>query len=70
MYRFEPTKYYQTTDSALRLLAARGTMTQWRFRGEGPIYIRFGARGRVLYLGADLNAWLDARIIKPSPQAA
>ena len=63
MRRFEPDRYYTTSDPALRVLGARGTLAQWRHRGEGPEYVRFGHR--VLYLGSALNAWLDARVIAP-----
>ena len=63
MKRFEPDKYYRTTDHELGLIATRGTMNQWRHRGYGPRYTRFG--NRVLYLGADLNRWLDERVVEP-----
>ena len=32
-------------------------------RRQGPPFTKFGHR--VLYLGADLNAWLDARRVEP-----
>ena len=64
MHRFEPDRYYRTSDPALALIATRGTMNQWRHQGVGPRYVRLG--GRVLYLGADLNAWLDERIVEPA----
>ena len=55
MHRFEPDRYYRTADPALAVIATRGTLSQWRHRGEGPRYVRLG--GRVLYLGADLNGY-------------
>ena len=64
MFRFDPDRYYRTTDQELRLIATRGTLSQWRHRGEGPPYVRFG--NRVLYRGSELNAWLDAHIIHPT----
>ena len=64
MKRFDPDTYYRTDDQALEIIATRGTMSQWRHRGYGPRYTRFG--NRVLYLGADLNAWLDERIVRPT----
>ena len=64
MHRFDPDRYYKTDDPALAVIATRGTMSQWRHRGEGPRYVRLG--GRVLYRGIDLNAWLDERIVKPA----
>ena len=64
MHRFDPDRYYKTDDPALAVIATRGTMSQWRHRGEGPRYVRLG--GRVLYRGIDLNAWLDERIVEPT----
>ena len=63
MHRFDDTRYYRTTDSELTIIATRGTMAQWRHRGEGPPYIRFG--NRVLYYGSDLNRFLDSNLVEP-----
>ena len=63
MQRFEDEKYYRTDSPELGVIATRGTLAQWRHRGYGPRYVRFG--NRVLYLGADLNSWLDERVIEP-----
>ena len=38
MTRFAPDRYYKTDDPALAVLATRGTLSQWRHRGEGPPY--------------------------------
>ena len=59
MRRFDPETYYRTNDPALLIIAKPSVMTQCRMRGEGPAYIKLS--GRVLYLGRDLNAYLDAR---------
>ena len=64
MHRFDPDRYYRTDDPALAVIATRGTMSQWRHRGEGPRYVRLG--GRVLYRGIDVNAWLYERIVEPT----
>ena len=64
MHRFDESRYYRTNDPALAILATRGTLAQWRHRGAGPRYVRFG--NRILYLGADLNAFLDSRVIEPA----
>ena len=63
MHRFDESRYYRTTDPELTIIGTRGTMAQWRHRGEGPPYVRFG--NRVLYLGSDLNRWLDAHRVVP-----
>ena len=63
MRRFDEDRYYRTHDPELALVGTRGTLAQWRCHGEGPRYVKFGHR--VLYLGAELNSWLDARIVDP-----
>ena len=63
MTRFENDRYYRTRDLAMRLIATAGTLAQWRCHGKGPPYIRFG--NRVLYLGVDLNRWMDAHAVHP-----
>ena len=62
--RFDPDRYYRTTDPELAVIATRGTLSQWRHRGEGPSYLRFG--NRVLYRGSELNAWLDSHVVQPT----
>ena len=64
MHRFDPNRYYKTHDPELAVLATRGTLTQWRHRGEGPAYLKFG--NRVLYHGEKLNAWLDEHEVQPT----
>lgn len=64
MKRFQDDQYYRTTDPALGVIATRGTLAQWRHRGEGPRYTRFG--NRILYLGADLNDFLDRHVVEPA----
>lgn len=64
MRRFDDDRYYKTTDPELGVLATRGTLSQWRHRGEGPPYLRFG--NRVLYRGSELNAWLDSHLVHPA----
>lgn len=61
---FDPDKFYPTTDPALSIIATRGTLGQWRFRGYGPKYVRFG--NRVLYRGCDLNDWINSHIVEPT----
>ena len=68
MQRFETDRYYPTTDPALRLIGTKGTMAIWRHEGRGPSYVRLG--GKVLYRGADLNEWLDARLVKTDMSAS
>ena len=63
MQRFDPERYYRTTDPELKLIGTRGTLAQWRHRGQGPAYVRFG--NRVLYEGRTLNAWINRHRIEP-----
>ena len=63
--RFQPDRYYRTCDGELGAIATRGTLAIWRHQGRGPRYLKFG--NRVLYSGADLNAWLDEHIVEPRP---
>ena len=63
MRRFEDDRYYTTRDSELRLIATPGTMAQWRCRGEGPPFVKYG--NRVLYEGQALNEFLDAHRVEP-----
>ena len=62
LYRFEDERYYRTSDPELAVIASRGTLAKWRCMGIGPPFIRFG--GRILYLGKDLNDWLDRHRVK------
>ena len=62
--RFDNDRYYQPGDAALSIIASRGTLATWRWQSRGPRYIKFGHR--ILYFGADLNAWLDARVVEPT----
>ena len=64
MHRFEPDRYYKTTDPELAVIATRGTLSQWRHHGRGPRYCKPG--NRVFYLGRDLNEWLDRHMIDPT----
>lgn len=46
---------------------AEGTLTQWRYRGQGPPFVRLGGgRGAaVRYLRADIDAWLKRHRVDP-----
>lgn len=63
MKRFDDDRYYRCNDPALGLIATKGTLGLWRHEGRGPRYSKVG--NRVLYFGADLNAWLDQHTVTP-----
>ena len=64
MQRFQPERYYLTTDPELLLLGTPAALAKQRTRGEGPRYHKVGKR--VLYRGSDLNAFLDSCVIEPA----
>ncbi len=66
--RFDENRYYRPGDPELDTIASRGTLATWRWQGRGPRYTKYG--NRVLYRGADLNAFLDSRIVDPADRAA
>lgn len=40
------------------------TLSQWRYKGTGPRYLKLGGAGRtnpVRYRRADISRWLDAQ---------
>ena len=52
-----PIAYLTTKEAAEYLRISKQTLSNWRFRGEGPDYIKVG--GRVVYASEDVSAWLD-----------
>lgn len=60
---YDNDKYYRTDDPALAIIASRGTLAVWRHENRGPRFVKFG--NRVLYLGADLNSWIDEHVVEP-----
>lgn len=47
--------------AAARLGVCSRTLMRWRFKGEGPPYIRYTPGGNATYLSADLDAWIRSR---------
>ena len=62
--RFDDDTYYRPSDDAMRLIATVGGLAQWRHYGKGPPFTKFGRR--ILYLGADLNRWMDKHRVEPT----
>jgi len=58
----DPEMFYRPQDPQLRQVAAVQTLAVWRHKGIGPSYTLSGSR--VLYRGADILDWLDARRIE------
>ncbi|MBK0398493.1 helix-turn-helix domain-containing protein [Limibaculum sp. M0105] len=65
---FEHDRNYLPGDPDLDLLGDRDKLTQWRHKGVGPAYYKLGRK--IIYRGADLNAWADARRVDPNDDGA
>ena len=64
---FDNEKFYTVRDPEIRVIGAPDTLNRWRCIGTGPKFHRFGRR--VLYAGADLNAFVAQNVIEPKPHA-
>jgi hypothetical protein len=60
---FEEKRNYVLGDVELELLGDREKLAQWRHKGIGPAYYKLGRK--IIYRGADLNAWADANRVDP-----
>lgn len=64
-----PTQNLLTEKQAADFLnVARGTLTNWRSAGRGPVYTRIGSRIR--YRLEDLVSFVENRMVQPSEEAA
>lgn len=52
---------------ACRIHVPVRTLANWRYRGEGPNYVKIGKR--VLYRSVDVTAYIEARVVTPSRSA-
>jgi hypothetical protein len=55
---FEDNRAYVLGDPELDLIGDREKLAQWRHKGVGPAFYKLGRK--VIYSGADLNAWAEA----------
>lgn len=44
------------------------TLTNWRYRGIGPRFVKVG--GRVMYAETDVSAWITAQTFSTNEEAA
>jgi hypothetical protein len=65
---FEQNRNYVLGDPELEVLGNRDKLAQWRHKGLGPAYYRLGRK--IVYRGADLNAWADAHRVNPGSTEA
>ena len=61
---FEDNRNYVLGDNELEILGDREKLAQWRHKGMGPAFYRLGRK--IIYRGADLNAWAEANRIDPN----
>ena len=64
MKLFDQNRNYVLGDEELHLIGDRDKLAQWRHKGMGPAFYRLGRK--IIYRGADLNAWADAQRVDPS----
>jgi hypothetical protein len=60
---FEQDRSYVLGDTELDIIGDRAKLAQWRHKGIGPAYYRLGRK--IVYRGADLNAWAEANRVDP-----
>ena len=63
----DPDTYYPPSAPELRVIGAEQTLARWRHEGRGPAYVKSGSR--VLYLGKDALAFLEAGRVETDPAA-
>jgi hypothetical protein len=60
---FEHNRTYVLGDPELDVIGDREKLAQWRHKGNGPAYYKLGRK--IIYLGADLNAWAEGCKVEP-----
>ncbi|MDF0596751.1 helix-turn-helix domain-containing protein [Psychromarinibacter halotolerans] len=60
---FEQRRNYTLGDPELDLIGDRAKLAQWRHKGIGPAFYKLGRK--IVYRGADLNAWAEANRVEP-----
>ena len=64
---FERDRNYVLGDPELEVIGDREKLAQWRHKGIGPAFYRLGRK--IVYRGADLNAWAASRRVEPGKPA-
>ena len=63
---FEDGRTYGLGDPELEFIGSKQKLAQWRYRKYGPAWITVGRK--ILYVGSDLNDWLEANRVDPNQQ--
>lgn len=63
---FNDNQNYVLGDSELDIIGDREKLAQWRHKGIGPAYYRLGRK--IVYRGADLNAWAEANRVETNAE--
>ena len=61
---FENNRTYVLGDDELNIIGDRAKLAQWRHKKLGPAFYRLGRK--IIYRGADLNAWAEANRVDPT----
>jgi hypothetical protein len=64
---FEQNRNYVLRDNELDLIGDRDKLAQWRHKNMGPPFYKLGRK--IIYRGADLNAWADANRYDPTARS-
>ncbi len=65
---FDKQRNYVLGDPELLLLGSTELLAQWRHKGVGPAFYRLGRK--IIYHGADLNAWAEANRVEMAKPVA
>ena len=60
---FNNDKAYAPSDPEMAIIGDTEKLKQWRHRNVGPAFYRLGRK--IVYSGADLNAWVAANRVEP-----
>lgn len=63
-YLFEKNRNYVLGDPELEIIGDHQKLAQWRHKRMGPAYYKLGRK--IIYRGADLNAWAEANRFEPT----
>ena len=58
---------FDTFEAASKLKVSRQALAKWRVAGDGPPFIRCGAK--ILYRRSDIEDWLNARTASSTTEA-